>query len=52
MNNVGKGLDIIALAGMGLVIGIVVNSRNSAALVNAVGNLFIGTFRAAASTIR
>lgn len=45
-------LDIVALAGTGLIIGIIANSRNSIGLVNAVGNLFGQTFGAAASTIR
>jgi hypothetical protein len=45
-------LDIVAIAGTALTIGIVVNSKNSIGLVNAVANLFGQTFGAAASTIR
>jgi len=47
-----KLADILALAATGLIIGIIANSRNSIGLVNAVGDLFGQTFRAAASTIR
>ena len=45
-------LSIVALAGTGLVLGIFLNSRNTIGIINAVGNLFVGTFNAAASTIR
>ncbi len=47
-----KGLDILMLAGYGLILGIVFNSKNTVGVFNAVGNLFIGTFNAASSTIR
>lgn len=45
-------LDIVSVAAVGLIIGIIANSRNSIGLVNAVANLFTGTFQAAAGTIR
>ncbi len=45
-------IDVVTLAGVGLIIGIIANSRNSIGLVNAVANLFGQTFGAAASTIR
>lgn len=45
-------VNVLTLAGIGLIIGIIANSRNSIGLVNAVGNLFSQTFGAAASTIR
>jgi hypothetical protein len=45
-------LDIIAVAATGLLIGIILNSRNTIGLVNATANLFSSTFGAAASTIR
>lgn len=45
-------LDIVSVAAMGLIIGIIANSRNSIGLVKAVGDLFAQTFGAAASTIR
>ena len=45
-------LDIIGVAGMGLIIGIILNSKNTIGLVNAVGNVFAQTFGAAAGTIR
>ncbi len=45
-------IDVLSLAGIGLIIGIIANSRNSIGLVNAVSNLFGQTFSAAASTIR
>lgn len=44
--------DIIGVAATGLLIGIVLNSKNTIGLVNAAGNLFVNTFNAAASTIR
>lgn len=47
-----KAIDVLLLAGTGLIIGIIANSRNSIGLVNAVANLFGQTFGAAASTIR
>lgn len=45
-------IDVLTLAGIGLIIGIIANSRNSIGLVNAVANLFGQTFGAAAGTIR
>ena len=45
-------VNIVAVAGTGLLIGIILNSRNTIGLVNATGNLFTSTFYAAASTIR
>jgi hypothetical protein len=45
-------LNIVSFAGIGLVIGIILNSRNTIGLVNAVTNLFTSTFGAASSTIR
>lgn len=45
-------LDIITIVATGLIIGIVLNSRNTIGLVNATTQLFTSTFGAAASTIR
>lgn len=45
-------INVLTLAGVGLIIGIIANSRNSIGLVTAVGDLFGKTFGAAASTIR
>lgn len=47
-----KIFDVVSLAGIGLIIGIIANSRNSIGLVNAIANLFGQTFGAAAGTIR
>jgi len=45
-------MNIVAIAGTGLIIGIVLNSKNTIGLVNAVGDVFVSTFGVAASTIR
>jgi hypothetical protein len=45
-------LDIVSTAAIGLLIGIILNSKNTIGLVNATANLFTSTFGAAASTIR
>jgi hypothetical protein len=45
-------LDIVGVAAVALMIGIIANSKNSIGLVNAVTNLFTSTFYAASSTIR
>lgn len=47
-----RGMDVLMLAGYALIAGLVFNSRNTVGVFNAVGNIFIGTFNAAASTIR
>ena len=45
-------VDVIMLAGTGVLLGIILNSRNSIGLVDAFGRLFGQTFGAAAGTIR
>lgn len=45
-------IDVAMLAGYGLIAGIVLNSRNTIGIVNATGNLFVGMFNAAGSTVR
>ncbi len=45
-------LDIVGFAAIALIIGIIANSKNSIGLLNGLTNLFVGTFNAAASTIR
>lgn len=45
-------LNIVAVAGTGLIIGIILNSKNTVGIINATAALFTGTFGAAASTIR
>jgi hypothetical protein len=45
-------LDIVNVAAIGLLIGIILNSKNTIGLVNATANLFTSTFNAASSTIR
>lgn len=45
-------IDVVMLAGTGVIVGIILNSRNSIGLVNALANLFSQSFRAASSTIR
>jgi hypothetical protein len=45
-------LDIVGVAATGLLIGIILNSKNTIGLVNATANLFTSTFSAASSTIR
>lgn len=52
MSIVLRILDIAALGAIGVIIGVIANSRNSIGLVNAVSNLFSSTLGTAAGTIR
>ena len=45
-------LNIVMVAGAGLIIGIVLNSKNTIGVINATANLFATAFGAAAATIR
>jgi preprotein translocase subunit SecG len=52
MNLALEIINVVAIAGTALIIGIILNSRNSIGLVNAITGMFSQTFAAAAGTIR
>jgi hypothetical protein len=45
-------VNVLTLAGVAVIVGIFLNSRNTVGALNALANLFIGSFNAATSTIR
>lgn len=52
MNIAIEILNIVTYAGVGLVIGIILNSKNTIGLINALTSMFTSTFNSAAATIR